>query len=129
MQTLCTRRSLRLSERLGTRLGAGQMSTGELSRPYSYGKGHLYCVRVLNYTVRTYTPDITWLLDSRKAWAENIANEWLLCRSIIHVQRQTVDYINIKSENQKSSLVILLVCSIAIEWLFCINHKKYLWQI
>ena len=39
-----------------------------------YGKGRLYCMRVH----RIYT----WLLDSRKAWAANIAIEWLPCTSI-----------------------------------------------
>ena len=43
------------------------------------------------------------LIDSRKAWAANIAIEWLPCRSII-IEGQTVDYINIESENQKSIL-------------------------
>ena len=72
-------------------------------RSARYGKGRLYYKRLLILHVhRIYT----WLLDSRKAWAANIAIKWLPCRSS---QRDKLDYINIESENQKSGLIILLV--------------------
>ena len=51
----------------------------------------------------------TWPLDSRKAWAANIAIELNGFPAQAYRERQTVDYINIESENQKSGLVILLV--------------------
>ena len=50
------------------------------------------------------TPDI--YVAIRKAWAENIAIEWL---PRTNIEGQSVDYIKIESENQKSSLIILLV--------------------
>ena len=43
-------------------------------RSARYGKGRLYCMRVHRIC--------TWLLDSRKAWAANIAIEWLPYTSI-----------------------------------------------
>ena len=71
-------------------------------RSARYGKRHLYFMRVL-YVHRIYM----WLLDSRKAWAANIAIEWLPCTSI-YIEGQTGLY-QIESENQKSSLIILIL--------------------
>ena len=53
-----------------------------LSLPYRadrsarYGKGRLYYARIILYVHPVY---YTWLLDSRKEWAANIAIEWLPC--------------------------------------------------
>ena len=41
------------------------------------GKSHIDCMHLL-YVHRIHL----WLIESRKAWAANIANDWLSCRSI-----------------------------------------------
>ena len=48
----------------------------------------------------------TWLLDSRRRGRQTLRLNGFLAQAF---GGQTVDYINIESENQKSGLIILLV--------------------
>ena len=48
-----------------------------------------------------------WLLDSRKSVGSKHCD--LMASLYKHIEGQAVDYIKIESENQKSSLIILLV--------------------
>ena len=85
-----------------------------------FGKDHLNCMRVLKLILCVRGR----LLDLLKAWAENIANEWLSCKNFKQ------HYIDTESETQISGLIIIVfICHSARPYknysLKCILELKH----